>query len=76
MKVKLLDGQEITARNAAGIVRKMKAMDWNRYDRKLEYMDDVATRVEQTRGERPSTESPDEFIFGLEQAELLEVIAL
>ena len=65
------DGKRFVGRNAKGIVRQMKAMQWNLEDStKREYMEEVADRVQQMTGVMIPLDV-EGFLLGLEKARLI-----
>lgn len=65
------EGQEFRGATAKGIVRAMKRAQWQHYDHKRDYMQDVAERCEGMTGTRPRVDSADNFVADLVTCGLL-----
>jgi hypothetical protein len=71
MRVKCSDGAVFSGPNEKVIVKQMQATDWNAPERKGEYMDDVAARVDTMLGLTIRTGSAKMFLKDMEVAGLL-----
>ena len=60
--------------DAREIVRQMRDSGWKEYDRKREYMSDVAERVAAMTGTKIDAGDAESFLRGLEEAGLIEQV--
>ena len=68
------DQQTFTGADAQDIVSQMRDAQWNAPDKKRDYMQQTAERVEQMTGERPRTDATG-FLTDLAKAGLITVSA-
>ena len=73
MRVICVDGAIFEGPDEKSIVRQMKETDWNAPERKGEYMEDVAARVDVVMGQSIRSGSAKTFLKDLEAIGLLTV---
>ena len=73
MKVTTTEGLEFTGDTPQEIVRQMRNVQWNAPVVKRDWMAEVAERVEQMTGTRPSTENASAFLSSLAALNLILV---
>ena len=73
LTVRCSDGAVFTGPDEKSIVRQMKHTDWNAPERKGEYMEDVAARVDMMTGQSVRTTSVKTFLKDMQAVGLLAI---
>jgi hypothetical protein len=73
LTVKCSDGAVFTGSDEKAIVRAMKHTDWHAPERKGEYMEDVAARIDMMTGQKIRVSSPKAFLKDLQAVGFLTV---
>lgn len=73
MRVHVIDTEQtFEGEDARAVVREMRDSDWHAPDKKRDYMEQVAERVEGMTGERISTDGAEVFLHELHRVGLIE----
>lgn len=73
LRVTCVDGAIFTGKDEKDIVRQMKHTDWNAPERKGEYMEDVAARVDTMMGQEIRVTSAKVFLRDMQTVGLLTI---
>jgi hypothetical protein len=73
LKVDTHDGTVFEGDDAKDIVRQMKMTEWGHPEKKRDYMEEVAERIEQMTGSEVPHGSAASFLLGLAEAGLITI---